>query len=74
MQAAYDAGADCLLTGEARHHEALLAKRLGIALLAAGHFETEWPVVQVLADRLRGRFADLWVGVSEADASPFCHT
>ena len=74
VQAAYDAGADCLLTGEARHHEALLAKRLGIALLAAGHFETEWPVVQVLADRLRGRFADLWVGVSEADASPFCHT
>ena len=30
-------GADCLLTGEANHHHAIDAKRLGLSLIAAGH-------------------------------------
>ena len=29
-------GADCLLTGEANHHHAIDAKRLGLSLIAAG--------------------------------------
>ena len=31
-------GADCLLTGEANHHHAIDAKRLGLSLIAAGHY------------------------------------
>lgn len=37
-------GADCLLTGEANHHHACDAKRLGLSLIAAGHYATEFPV------------------------------
>ena len=37
-------GADCLLTGEANHHHAIDAKRLGLSLIAAGHYATEIPV------------------------------
>mgnify|MGYP000550311611 CR=1 FL=1 len=37
-------GADCLLTGEANHHHAIDAKRLGLSLIAAGHYATEFPV------------------------------
>ena len=50
------AGADALLTGEAKHHDALEAKRLGVSLIAAGHYSTEFPIVPVLADKLAKRW------------------
>jgi putative NIF3 family GTP cyclohydrolase 1 type 2 len=49
------AGADALVTGEAKHHEFLGAKRAGIALYAAGHFETEAPAVKKLMELCRER-------------------
>lgn len=56
VQEAFDAGADCLLTGEARYDQGLLAQQLGISLIQAGHFATEWPVVEVLFERLSRMF------------------
>lgn len=41
-------GADVLLTGDIKYHEALDAKALGIALIDAGHFSTENLVLPVL--------------------------
>ena len=41
-------GADCFITGEIRHHEALDAVDGGVCVLEAGHFETENPVCEVL--------------------------
>ena len=46
-------GADCFITGEVRHHEALDAVDSGICVLEAGHFETENPVCEVLARSLQ---------------------
>ena len=46
-------GADCLLTGEANHHHAIDAKRLGLSLIAAGHYATEFPVTAAVAEKLR---------------------
>ncbi len=43
-------GADCLLTGEANHHHAIDAKRLGLSLIAAGHYATEFPVTAAVAE------------------------
>ncbi len=54
--AAKTAGADCLLTGEAKYHELLDAKEAGFPLICAGHFETEFPAMSALAQRLRVRF------------------
>ncbi|MDO4566697.1 MAG: Nif3-like dinuclear metal center hexameric protein [Oscillospiraceae bacterium] len=34
-------GCDAFITGELKHHEALLAKQIGISAIAAGHFATE---------------------------------
>ena len=65
-------GADCLLTGEVGHHDALDACALGISTLAAGHFYTEWPVVPRLAAMLRQSFPELAVEVSGENRSPFC--
>ncbi len=51
-KAAY-AGADVFITGDVKYHEAQRAVEQGIHLIDAGHFGTEMPVVQVLAERLR---------------------
>ncbi len=50
------AGCDAYITGDVSHHEFLDAKALGITLIAAGHFETENPVVAVLAEKLKENF------------------
>ena len=44
------AGADLLLCGELGYHETLDAKELGLSVICAGHYETEFPAVSALAD------------------------
>ena len=66
-------GADCLLTGEASHHAACDAKRLGLSLIAAGHYATEFPVVEVLAGRLGQALPGLEVLTSREDRDPFTY-
>ncbi|HWH32779.1 MAG TPA: Nif3-like dinuclear metal center hexameric protein, partial [Egibacteraceae bacterium] len=39
--AALGAGADCYVTGDLRHHVALDALTMGMALIDAGHYATE---------------------------------
>lgn len=65
------AGADCLITGEAGHHDALDALAAGVSLFAATHFSTERFIAEVLAQRLRQAFPDLRVLESAADVPPF---
>lgn len=47
---------DAYITGEMRHHEMLAARQIGLTVVAAGHFETENPVVASLAQRIAERF------------------
>lgn len=58
---AHDAGADTYLTGEASHAAVIDAAEYGINMLCCGHFETENPVVPVLARLLSGHFPDIEV-------------
>lgn len=67
------AGADCVLTGEADHHDAIDAAQAGISLIVAGHFSTEFPVVPVLADRLSSRFPGVRMLVSRKSKDPFTY-
>lgn len=55
-EAAY-AGADVLVTGDVKYHEARDAQDLGIALIDAGHFSTEILMVDAIVERL-GRALD----------------
>jgi len=48
--------ADAFLTGDADHHDFLDAAQNGLTLVAAGHYETEIPIVPALAERLRAAF------------------
>ncbi len=53
------AGIDAYITGDSGHHNFLDSIEGGISLFAAGHFETETPVVSALASKLRYRFSDI---------------
>lgn len=66
-------GADCLLTGEANHHHAIDAKRLGLSLIAAGHYATEFPVTAAVAEKLRTAFPELGILVSEDARDPYTY-
>ena len=65
--------ADCLLTGEANHHHAIDAKRLGLSLIAAGHYATEFPVTAAVAEKLRTAFPELEILVSEDARDPYTY-
>lgn len=70
---AIEAGADCLLTGEASHHAAVEARHRGVSLVAAGHYSTEFPIVPVLAERLKPKFPKLRILCSKRDRDPFTY-
>lgn len=53
-----NAGVDTFVTGEAKHHEYLDAKRLGVNLIVAGHFATEKVVLKSLGEKMRNAFPD----------------
>lgn len=74
IEAASRAHADVLITGDIGHHHALKAKDLGLALIDAGHYETEKAALNVIKDRLSSRLAALnWtveVGLFSEEESP----
>lgn len=73
LQQAIDEGADCLVTGEAAHHIALLAKQKGVGLVVAGHWGTEQGIADVLAARLHTAFPQLEVRHAAADTDPYTY-
>ncbi|MBS3947724.1 MAG: Nif3-like dinuclear metal center hexameric protein [Dethiobacter sp.] len=58
IQAALFAGADVLVTGDVRYHEAQEAMAVGLAVIDAGHDATEKVIVPVLRDYLLARIRE----------------
>lgn len=52
-------GADVLLTGEVKQHNALEAGESGFSLISAGHYATEQPGSAELCERLRAMVGDV---------------
>lgn len=61
--------ADLFVTGEVRFHDVLAAEAAGVALLVPGHYATERPAVEELAERLGKEFpaAVVWASRRERD-------
>lgn len=51
-------GADLLITGDIKHHKALEAETLGLALIDGGHFYTEKAALKVFSERFRDKLSD----------------
>ena len=64
------AGAEALLTGEARYHRAIEAESSGLALILAGHHASERVGVEGLADRLQAAFSGLRIWPSRQEVDP----
>lgn len=62
-------GCNAYLTGEASHHDYLNAADAGITLFTAGHYETEFPAVTALCDRLQAAFPEVRFVAAERAAS-----
>jgi dinuclear metal center YbgI/SA1388 family protein len=60
-------GADVFVTGELGHHAFLTAEWYGMAVIEAGHFNSEKPGVTRLTERLLERFAGEGIGVDYVD-------
>lgn len=58
IQKAAFMGADAYVTGDVKYHEAQQAVELGMHVIDAGHFGTEYPVVEVLKTRLAEELAE----------------
>jgi len=63
-------GCEALLTGEARFHSCLEAEASNIALILPGHYATERPAMERLAEVLQARFFGLAVRPSDAEDDP----
>lgn len=70
LRDAGDFGCQALLTGEARFHACLEARTTGIALILAGHYATERPAMEHLAEVLAGQFPSLTVWASRVESDP----
>lgn len=64
-------GADTLVTGDVKYHDALTASELGLNVIDAGHFPTEQPVVPILAEYLKKRFPELTVETNDWQTNVF---
>jgi dinuclear metal center YbgI/SA1388 family protein len=62
--------ADAFLTGEVRFHDALAARGANVGLILPGHYATERPAVEDLADRLRAAFAGVEAWASRVERDP----
>jgi dinuclear metal center YbgI/SA1388 family protein len=51
------AGADVFITGDTKHHDVLDANANGLAIIDAGHFETERPGMIAMAERLKNNYS-----------------
>lgn len=65
MKQAIAAGCDTFVTADVRYNQFVDARDLGINLIDAGHFHTENPVCQVLADLIQAKFPHLRVEISK---------
>lgn len=65
IKAAAAAGCDTFVTSDIKYNQFWDAKNLGINLIDAGHFHTENPVCNYLADCLRAAFPEISVKLSQ---------
>ena len=59
------AGCDTFVTADCKYNQFWDARDLGLNLIDAGHFHTENPVVEVLAEKISAAFPEIEVRISE---------
>ena len=76
LRTAVRAGADAMVTGDVKYHDARNAENLGIGLVDPGHFSTEIIMVEAVTERLKqaialGGYGDCEVEPCRVEVDPF---
>lgn len=64
-------GADCIITGDTTYHFASDYKEMGITIIDAGHFSTEWLVFLEVMKKLENKFQDVEFITSKKVKDPY---
>lgn len=64
-------GADCIITGDTTYHFVSDYKELGITILDAGHFPTEWIVFLKVMKKLKEKFPEVEFIQSQVSEDPY---
>ncbi|MBE6051648.1 MAG: Nif3-like dinuclear metal center hexameric protein [Clostridium sp.] len=64
-------GADCIITGDTTYHFVSDYKELGVTILDAGHFSTEWLVFLEVMKGIEGQFKDVTFIPSKDSKDPY---
>ena len=67
---AIEARADLFITGEMRFHDILTARDSGLTLVLPGHYASERPAIEELADRLANDWPGVAVWASRRESNP----
>ncbi|MEO6907401.1 MAG: Nif3-like dinuclear metal center hexameric protein, partial [Abditibacteriaceae bacterium] len=70
LQDAVNAGCDCLVTGDLKHHDALQAQALGISIIDVTHDATEGAAVGMMQNALR-EMPGIAVRIYDKTTNPF---
>jgi dinuclear metal center YbgI/SA1388 family protein len=71
LSAAIAQGAEVVVTGEVRHHDALAAAAKGVTVVCALHSQSERVTLAKLAEALVSRLPSMRVHLSQKDRDPF---
>lgn len=64
-------GADCIITGDTSYHFVSDYKEMGVTILDAGHFGTEWIVFKNVMKRLENKFNKIEFIYSKCSKDPY---
>ena len=64
-------GADCIITGDTSYHFVSDYKEMGITILDAGHFGTEWIVFKKVMKKLENKISDIEFIYSNSTKDPY---
>ncbi|MDO6354455.1 Nif3-like dinuclear metal center hexameric protein [Caloramator sp. CAR-1] len=67
---ALNKGCDVLVTGDIKHHDAIIASELGLNIIDVGHFASEYLAVPYLLDIIKKSF-DVECILTETNKNPF---
>ncbi|PRR83904.1 putative GTP cyclohydrolase 1 type 2 [Clostridium vincentii] len=68
---ALDLGADCIITGDTTYHFALDYKEMGVTIIDAGHFSTEWIMFLKVMKKIEELFKDIEFIHSKVNKDPY---
>lgn len=59
FKASVNCGADCIITGDTSYHYVSDYMEMGLGIIDAGHFETEWPAMKFVADIVQNKIKEI---------------